>query len=514
MRSRNIIKNVKVNFIFFFITMFFNFISRTIFIQCLGTNITGYNTLVQNLLSFLNIVELGVGTAISYALYKPLNNKNIKKINEIMILLRYYYYRIGILIFIFGIGISFLLKFLIKDQIPLTNGLVYYYMFLVNSVISYFLIYKQTLIIADQKQYVVTIINNISKIIKTIFQIIALLIYKNYFLWILLEVGFNIISLILNNIKIKKTYPVINLKSEKSITLIKNENKSILKMIKDVFFHKVSTFIVYQTDGILISTFSTLTQTAIYSNYMMIINNITKLVDSVLGAMAPSIGNLIAENEDSKSLETFKKLYLLDNIIATYLCCVIYYVIDSFISIWVGADLKFSNNIIILLLINLYIQISRGSIIRFKQGYGLFWDIWAPVIEGGINLGFSIMLANKIGISGIFIGTLISNIVIVLIWQPYMLYKYGFKTDVLKFFRYYITIIVRGVIGIIISDFIINYMNSIINFKESFSGVVLLGCMVSIILLFTIFIVFIFTRDFRELVKYIFTRFKGSRRYA
>ena len=87
MRSRNIIKNVKVNFIFFFITMFFNFISRTIFIQCLGTNITGYNTLVQNLLSFLNIVELGVGTAISYALYKPLNNKNIKKINEIMIFL-------------------------------------------------------------------------------------------------------------------------------------------------------------------------------------------------------------------------------------------------------------------------------------------------------------------------------------------------------------------------------------------------------------------------------------------
>ena len=514
MRSTNIIKNVKINFIFFFITMLFNFISRTIFIQCLGTNITGYNTLIQNLLSFLNIVELGVGTAISYALYKPLNNKDIKKINEIMILLRYYYYRIGILIFIIGIGISFLLKFLIKDQIPLINGLFYYYMFLVNSVISYFLIYRQTLIISDQKQYVVTIINNMSKVIKTIFQIIILLNYGNYFLWILLEIRFNIISLIINNIKIKQTYSFINLKSEKSITLIKKENKSILKMIKDVFFHKISTFIVFQTDGILISTFSTLTQTAIYSNYMMVINNITKLVDSVLGAMAPSIGNLIAYNENNKTLETFKKLYLLDNIIATYLCGAIYYVIDFFISIWVGADLKFSDNIVIILLINLYIQISRGSIVRFKQGYGLFWDIWAPVIEGLINLGFSIILASKMGISGIFIGTLISNIVIVLIWQPYMLYKYGFRTKVLKFFRYYIAIMVRVVITIIISDFIIKYMNSIISFKESFTGFILLGCMVSIILLFAIFIVFIFTRDFRELVRYIFTRFKRSRRHA
>ena len=118
------------------------------------------------------------------------------------------------------------------------------------------------------------------------------------------------------------------------------------------------------------------------------------------------------------------------------------------------------------------------------------------------------------GISGIFIGTLISNIVIVLIWQPYMLYKYGFRTKVLKCFRYYIAIMVRVVITIIISDFIIKYMNSIISFKESFTGFILLGCMVSIILLFAIFIVFIFTRDFRELVRYIFTRFKRSRRHA
>lgn len=507
MRRENAFKNIKISFIFYFITIIFSFISRSYFIKLLGANISGFNNLIASLLGFLNIAELGIATAITYALYTPLRNKEYDKLNEIMILFKFYYIRIGKFVFLSGIIISLFLKLFVKNQVPIIDAYVYYYLFLINSSLSYFFNYKEVLLSADQKQYIVTVINNSIKIVKTIVQIILLIYTKNYALWIIVELIFNLIGWILISIKVKNLYPYISFKSNKDIKEIRKNNNSIIKAIKEVFFHKIATFIVNQTDSILISLFLSLKQTAIYGNYTMIISNISNLIGTVMNSFKGSVGDLIAEGNEKNTYKIFKQLYIIDNILAIIISYTLYNVVNSFMIIWVGKEYLFDKTIVLIMLINLYIQISRSSIEKFKESFGIFWDVWAPALEGIINLSVSLILANYIGIIGLFIGTFISNITIVLIWKPYVLYKYGLKTPIKNYIKIFINVLFNNMVIIMLSNYLIDMINkfTILNLNPIINFGV--NSIVSFSIVSTItFIMYMFNKSFRGLVKDVMYR--------
>lgn len=501
-RTENFLKNMKINFIFYLITIIISFISRGIFIKVLGADITGLNSLYTSLIGLLNVAELGVGIAVGYSLYKPLSEQNYEKINDIMILFKYYYNRIARLILILGILLSFILPFLIKGQINLTLVYLYYFMYLINCVISYIFSYKQTLIIADQKQYKISYILNISKIVKVIFQCFIIVSIKSFFLWLLLEIIFNFISMYLANKKIDREY-YYYLKdiNKKSISVIKSENIEIGKNIKNIFFHKIASFVIDQTDAIIISAFSTLKETAIYANYMMIINALSGLISTAIGSVMPSIGNLIAEKSDEDSYNRFKILYLFDNILALFICIVTYEIINKFVVFWVGINYLFSNYIVLVIIMNLYIKISRGSVDRFKDGYGIYWDIYAPIIESVINLIFSICLAYKIGIVGVFIGTVISNFIIVVLWKPYILFKIGFKKKISLYIKqaYYIYFF-NILIWVILNYIYKNYLD-LIYVNNLFLNIIVHFILVSLLCLILIFIFYFNNKEFKSLLE-------------
>ncbi|EOU1888147.1 hypothetical protein GZ977_000095 [Clostridium perfringens] len=479
------------------------FLSRSIFIKVLGANISGLNSLFTSLIGFLNVAELGIGMAVGYSLYKPLSEGNYKKINEIMILFKEYYKKIAIIIFFSGCVLSIFLPLLIKNQVNLKNAYIYYYLYIINCVLSYLFTYKQTLIIADQKEYKITILINSIKFLKIIIQIIFLFLKKSFFIWILCEIIFNLISMILVNKRIDFEYKnKINYKSEKTVKQIKKENLEIKKNIKNIFFHKIGGFVVFQTDAILISVFSTLKETAIYANYTMVINALIGLISTAIGSVMPSIGNLIAEEKNEKIYLTFKNLYFIDHILAIFICTVTYKLIDNFIIIWVGKEYLFSKKIVMVIIVNLYIQISRGSVDRFKNGFGIYWDVGAPLIEAIINLIFSIALACKFGIIGVFIGTIISNIIIVEIWKPYILFKEGFNISIRKYIKLTSEIIVKNLVIIIIFNFILDNFPLSINFTKDIIGLIIYAIIASVIAILCILGTYSFSKEFRNLLKY------------
>lgn len=503
MRIQNSIKNMKISFIFFSVTIILNFISRSIFIKYLGAEIVGYNNLVNSLLGFLNMAELGVSAAIAYSLYEPLKNKDFRKINEIMSLFKYLYKNIGIVVIIGGILISFVLPFFLKNQIALSKAYIYFYLLLLANGIGYFFTYKQVLLVSDQKQYIVTLISSLIKVIKGIIQIILLIFLKSYLLWIIIEFVSNLLSYIIINKKVDREYSNINFNQKTSFNKLKENNLSIIKDIKNIFFHKISSFVVYQTDSILISAFASLTETAIYANYMMIINNIISLINNVTSGITASIGNLISEKDEEKNYDIFKKLHLFDNFLALFISFVLYKTINNFIEIWVGKQFLFTNKIVIILILNLYFQISRGTIVKFKTAFGLFWDIWAPLVEGVINLILSIYFANKFGIIGIFVGTIFSNIVIVVVWHPIMVFKYGFKKNVLNYYIYTLKIILLGCLSMFITNELLNFF--IINFQsQSFISFIVKSFIFACISIIIMSLIFCIIKEFRELIKTIF----------
>lgn len=475
----------------------------------LGADIAGLNSLYTSLIGLLNVAELGVGVAVGYSLYKPLSLRDFNKINSIMLLFKYYYHRIAKLVMILGIVLSIFLPILIKGQVDIKSAYVYYFIYLINCAISYLFTYKQTLIIADQKQFKIAYVLNVTKILKLIFQCILIVYTESFLLWLIIEILFNIIGMILANRKIDLEYKsVFKISNTNTINEIKKDNFEIGKNIRNVFFHKIASFVIFQTDSIVITIFSTLKETGIYANYMMILNALVGLLNTAIGSIMPSIGNLIAEESDEKSYNTFRVLFLFDNLIALFVSLVTYYIINEFVIFWVGDEYIFPKYIIMTLILNLYIQISRGSIDRFKDGYGIYWDIYAPIIESLVNLIFSVFLAMKIGIVGVFIGTIISNLLIVVMWKPYVVFKNGFKQKISKYVIQSLNIYFRNILIITIVGYMYNNIFIKISIENQFLSIVIHSMILGFLCIFMIFLLFYNLKEFKELINLFIRQFK------
>ncbi|MGL5616053.1 MAG: lipopolysaccharide biosynthesis protein [Sarcina sp.] len=501
MRAKNSLKNAKINLIFTLVTTILGFISRTIFIDYLGSTLLGFNTLIVGVIGVLNVAELGIGVAVSYELYKPLVDENYEKINEIMVIFKRIYSYIGIAILVMGLIFLPFLKGLIKNEIPYNQAVIYFLILLIGTAGTYFFSYKQVLINADQKSYIVQEALGISNIIKSLFQIFVMVVFRSYLAWLIIFLVFSLGGNIYASYKTQKYYgDKISFKSKEKTTVIMRRNVSLKKNIFNIFFHKLGEIVIFQTDPIVISAFATLKETAIYANYTMVITALTTILGTIFNAMTASVGNLIASESNERAYEVFKEIRFMINTIGIIICFSLFMTVDKFISIWVGQQYLFSTPIVLIIIFNLYVQLTRNAIGTYKGCYGIYWDIWAPVIEGLINLVLSIGLSYKFGIIGVFIGTLASNIAIILIWQPYTVYKYGFKKNPLKYYLWFIgTTILYGAISIGLYE-LINKIDSLIFVSNGIINFLFTGFISVIFMSLIIFILNFRNPSLRKLI--------------
>lgn len=454
MRTKNSIKNAKYNLIFTFLNMILTFISRSVFTTYLGIEIVGINSVLLSIIGILNLVDLGIGSAIAYSLYDPIRSKNKEKIGDIMVMFDKLYKAIGVATLILGILTIPFLDNIIKSNIEINRIVIYFYMYVLNLSITYLFTSKQVLLNADQKQYYISKINGKLNILKTIVQVISIIIFKKYIIWISLEIIFNLFKIILINKTINNIYSREYFRSDKKLKQLIKSNINIMNNTKNIFIHKVASFIVYQMDSFTVSIMFNLKYVGIYSNYMIVFNSLVNLVGQVINALSASLGNLVAEKNDNKSFEVWKELISFEIFIASIISYCTYKLFNPFISVWIGSEYLFSQDIVFIVALNLYIFLTRGITGQFKSVYGIFNDIYSPILEGLINIIFSIILAKNMGIIGIFIGTLISNLCIVSIWIPYITFKKGFKKSFINYIKYYGKYTFISLISMVISDII------------------------------------------------------------
>lgn len=426
-RVKKSLLNARVNLIFYFLTLALSFFSRKIFLDCLGADFVGLTGTLQNLLGFLNLAEFGIGTAISFHLYKPLQENNKEKINELISLFGYFYNKIGVIVSCSGIILSLFIPIIFKETI-FTYGVIYFafYSFLISNLIGYFINYRQIILSADQKNYLVAAYFQTGNIIKVIIQIALVYYYSNYYIWILVELIFNIIYAIILNWKINKEYPWLKTNKKNGVILSKR-HQSVLKSTKQVFIHKIKDFLLTQSDQIFVFAFVSLKMVAYYGNYSLIITKVTQLFSTTLDSIGASIGNLVAEGNKDKILKVFWELMALRFFIAGLIIFLIYQSIEPFIQFWLGEEYILDHKILILLMINIFITLSRGTVDMFNNAFGLYGDIWAAWVEGIINLSVTIIAGYYLGIIGILLGKIISTFFIVILWKPVYLFKNGFK---------------------------------------------------------------------------------------
>lgn len=425
-RTQKAALNIGSNLIVQIFKTIMSFVTRTIFIYCLGKEALGLNGLFTNILSMLSLAELGVGTAINFSLYEPLAKNDDKKISVLMSFYKKTYKIIGFIVLILGFVLIPFLPFFIKDISNISNVYSIYLLFLANTVSSYFISYKETLIAADQKNYKLTKINTFFLFFTSVVQVIILLLFKKFVLYLCSQFVIQFIQKIVINRFISNEYKNISFNSTKEVDV--KDMKIIKKNIKAMMFHKIGDYCINGTDNLIISSFINIVTVGIYSNYLTILSLLTSFTTLFFNNLTSSVGNLIVTESDEKRYDIFKKINFIGFIMYGYCSVILIIVFNDFMTLWIGKEYCFSFGIVLAIVISFYITGQRIAPHTLKAAAGLYdIDKFTPLIQSIINLFFSILLVRYIGILGVVLGTIISSLAVPSWQRPYIVYKYVLK---------------------------------------------------------------------------------------
>ena len=468
-RLENTGKNFAYSFLYTVLTAVTSFVSRSVFIYTVGVNYLGANSLFTNVLSMLSLTELGLSSAICFSLYAPLAKKYTDTIKSIMRFYKIAYRVIAVVITVIGMSLIPFLDNLIKNPGDIQYISFIYMVFLYNTVTSYLFTYKTTLLSADQKGYVMTNMNMVINIVTVAIQTGALLIWKNYYIYLCLGAVINTTQWFFINRKIFKVYPY--LKDKDVLPLNSKERKTIATNVKAMVFHKVGDLCINQTDNLIISSFISIAAVGKYNNYYMIINIINKFAQSIFNAATASIGNLIATESYERRYEVFKRYNFLGFWIFSWTGLCLYVLLTPFVKLWLGKEFIIDNFTIGLVMFNYYLVGMRITVGNVKMAAGLYaQDQWVPIVQSVINLIVSIIGAIKMGLAGVFLGTVVSSICIPCWYRPVIIYKYAFRKPVKEYFSRYAIYMAVTIVNVLLVMAVSHYiiaplaLSQIVNF--------------------------------------------------
>ena len=500
-RVHRSVMNIKVGMLFYVLSLFLAFFSRKIFLDCLGAEFIGLTGMLMNIMDFLSVAELGIGTSIVFFLYKPLQEDNHEKINEVMSMLAFLYRWIGGIIGLAGVLVSLSFPFW-PDLKAIGLPLVYFafYTFLASSVAGYVFNYKQLLVSANQKQYLVNSYFQTIGIVQSIAQILLAYYYRNLWLWIIVGLIFTIIGIIIFNYRIQYLYPWLCIDLKKGRKNLK-KYPEVLKKTRQIFVQKIKDFILYQSDEIMVGLFVSVVKVAFYGNYTIIINKLNFLVNILSEGLSAGVGNLLAEGDERNIMKIFWELTAARFFILGIIIFSLMLFFQPFIGCWLGTKYQLSDVIVYLVILNLFMRYQTAAVYIYLGSAGLFSDVWTAWTELILNLSITLLLAPTYGIAGILLGKILSFGIISSFWKPYYLFSQAFHRSVWEYWKgmtpYYIIFSVFTLLTICIKRFVIEL------YSDSFLSLATYGSLVSIPL-FTLFFILLF--QFTSGMKYFVAR--------
>ena len=418
-RVHRSVMNIKVGMFFYILSLFLAFFSRKVFLNCLGAEFIGLTGMLMNIMSFLSVAELGIGTSIVYFLYKPLQEDNHERINEIMSMLAFLYRCIGLIIGSCGILISLFFPWWF-GHLGTGLPLVYFafYSFLATTVSAYVFNYKQLLVSANQKQYLVNAYFQTIAIVQSLTQILLAYYYRNLWLWVVVGLVFTIIGIIVFNIRIRQLYPWLRINLKEGRENLKRYPE-ILKKTRQIFVQRIKDFILYKSDELLVGMFVSVVQVAFYGNYTIITSKLNFLVNVLSDGMNAGVGNLVAEGDEKNIMKVFWELTAVRFLISGAIVFSLLLFLQPFVTYWFGRQYRLSDLIVFLLVFNIFIYLSRGVVENYISAHGLYSDVWVAWTELALNICITLCLAPFYGIVGILLGKILSVFFIAVFWKPY-----------------------------------------------------------------------------------------------
>lgn len=437
-RTKNSSKNIIFSSFSTALIFLLNYITRIIFVRFLDSSYLGINGLFTDIISLLSMADLGIVTAMMFSLYKPLKDKDEKKVTQLVKFFKKIYNIIAIVVLLLGLLIMPFLKFIINLENDIPYIYVYYLLFLLETVLSYLFVYRTTLLNADQKNYVLVKWNMLIQIARFVFRIIILIIFKNYILYISIGIIINLIGNFIQNKVAYKYYPFLKKKEEE---LNPAEKKEVFSNVKSTFIYKLCSVLQTNTSSIIISIFVGTIVVGYYSNYLLVVNAITGLITLVFSSIKSSVGNFLVEGKTSE--EKNKLFNALELIVfwGVSFCSIAFYILfDDFILISYGEEYIFSKAILILIIVNFYTSNIRQNVWTFRETTNIFHKTkYFSLVTTIVNIVLSIVLGKYFGLFGILLSIIIAKMIYSFWKETLILYKDVLENNPTKYFVSFIS---------------------------------------------------------------------------
>lgn len=452
-------RNTTVAVISRILAILMGYLARVVFTHTLSESYVGLDGLFTDILNVLSLSELGVGTAITYALYRPIADGDIEKQKSLMQLYRRLYLIVASVVLFVGLSIIPFMDVLIKDSENIEYLTLIYLLYLMNSVLSYLLIYKKTLIDAHQLSYIGEMLRAGFLVLQNAVQIVVLLLTHKF---VLIQVVYIICTVTCNiciSVKANKLYPF--LKDKKPQPLDKGERQEIFKNIKAMLMHRIGGVVVNNTDNLLLSSMVGLVAAGKYSNYYLLIGSVRQILDQVFNGITASVGNLGATVDEARAKRIFDATLFIGQWVYGFSSICLYELLAPFVSLSFGDNYVFAHQIELVLCINFFVTGMRKPVLVFRDSLGLFWyDRYKSIAEAIINLVVSIVLALKFGAIGVFLGTFISTVTTSTWVEPFILYRHYFKASLIDYFARYATYSAVLAAVWLLTDYLCSFVSS------------------------------------------------------
>lgn len=505
-RSEFVVKNVSITLTMQVVKNVLSFISRTVFVYVLGTEYLGVNSLFSDVLTVLSFAELGIGNAMVFSLYKPLAEQNREKIKSLMKLYASAYRIIGIVIAALGICIvPFISQVVGVVSYVKENITILYLLFLLNSVISYFFVYKKSLIIADQKNYIVDIYQQIFYGIQVTVQAMFLVITKQFIPYLLIMITTTFLNNFFVARKADKMYPFLTEKSVKPLE--KSEVTGIVTNVKALMIYKMGGIILESTDSIFISSLINVITVGLYANYKIVINVFRTIGNQVMNSIVASVGNLNVNEGNEKKEKVFYEMFYISTwfygFAATGLCCFL----TPLIRMWLGNEYAIGFDAVLAACIYFYVSNMHYPCYTYRTTTGLFvFGKFVPMISAVLNIILDFAMGIAWGLPGILWASTISRLFTYELIDPFLVYRRVFHRPVAKYFLVY-----AGMTLLVAVDCLVSYKVASLVSLSGFIGLLTQTAVFSVLFNLIFLVLTHKTPQFKSIYGRIYLIIKGSR---
>lgn len=430
-RTHNAIKNVTYNIGYQLLMLVLGFVNRTIFLHFLSVEYLGIQAIFKDILTLLSMADLGLITAMTYSLYKPLATGDKTYISGLIQFYKKVCNLIALAICVIGVSLIPFLPYIVNLDQEIPSLTLYYLLYVLNTVASYLVVYKTVILVADQKGYLTAKYGSIFNILQNISLAVFLWLTHNFLVYLVIQVLFTYLYNIVVSRVAGRKYPYIN----DPVVLKKEETREIFKNIKSVFLYKSSGVLISATDNTLISILIGTAVVGLYSNYMLIVTKVVSLLTTAFHSLTSGLGNLIVKEGEERRYQVFQILQTACNILSILVVTMMLFLLQDFIGLWLGKQYLLDEWVLYAIIINFYFSVILLPVWAYREATGLYHQIrYVMLLTAALNLVISILLGKYLGLAGILLGTSIAKLLTYFWYEPVLLFHRFFGQSSRSYF--------------------------------------------------------------------------------